>query len=361
MDEKVIEKLSLMDEKELVDYIYNLKNKLKDRVIIPVHHYQSKEIVQFADFVGDSYKLAVECSKVNAEFILFCGVLFMAEGASLLAKQNQKILIPEAMAGCPMADMVDINLVEKAYQIIGKNCTKEIVPIVYMNSYADLKSFCGVKNGTVCTSSNAAKIFDYYLKKDKIILFFPDYYLGKNTAKGIKIDEKYIVKINRDLSFETKADVSKTKIFLWDGYCPIHQRFTSGDISCLREKYPDIKIIVHPECTEKVVEKSDISGSTEMIYKLIKDSSPNSVWGVGTETVFVNRLATDFKDKVIIPLRDSVCKNMAKITLKSLALSFQSIDNYINKRGKLKYEITTKDKYKINAKKSLEKMIEIIE
>ena len=350
-----------MNKEKLIEHIKSLKKKIGNKVIIPAHHYQDIEIIKFGDFIGDSYKLAVESGKTNSDFILFCGVLFMAEGASILAKSNQKVLIPEPRAGCPLADMADLPSIKKAYNLISKESKKEIAPVVYMNSYAELKSFCGEKKGAVCTSSNARKILEYYFKKDMAILFFPDYYLGKNTANSMNIDEKHIVKIKKNLTLETIGKINEAKIFLWDGFCPVHQKFTSGDVKFLREKHPNIKIIAHPECQEEVVNESDLSGSTEKIYRLVKKSSSGSVWGIGTETTFVNRLAKEHPDKIILPLRESVCKNMVKIKLSHLASSLESIVEYLEAHGRLRYEITVDDKYKTNAKKALKKMIEIVE
>jgi len=350
-----------MDKEKLINKIKEIKKDLGKRIVIPAHHYQSPDIVQFGDFIGDSYKLAVECSKTDADYIVFCGVLFMAEGASILSRDNQKVLLPERSAGCPMADMAAIEFVEKAYEKIKKEVKRDIAPVVYMNSYADLKSFCGIHGGSVCTSSNADKIFEYYFKQDKAILFFPDYYLGRNTANTMGIDEKYIVKIKKDSSFKSTGDITEAKVLLWDGYCPIHQRFTVGDIKYLREKYPGIKIIVHPESAVEVVNEADMSGSTEKIFRLIKESPSGSKWGIGTESTFVNRLADDYPDKLIVPLRESKCKNMLKITLEALNNSLQSILDYQKGKGKLITEIRVAEEYKTGAKKALQKMIEIVE
>jgi len=350
-----------LSKEELYSLIQKMKLDLKDKIIIPVHHYQSPEIVQFADIIGDSYKLAVNCSRSDKEFIIFCGVLFMAEGASILAKDNQKILIPEPTAGCPMAEMADLELVKKAFNKIENTTGKKAAVILYINSYADIKSFCGQNNGSVCTSSNAPKIIEHFLKQDKVIFFLPDYYLGKNTAQSMDINDREIVKVKKDLSFEKDKDNKNAKIFLWDGFCPVHQRFTVSDIKNLREKYNNIQIIVHPESPEDVVKKSDFSGSTEKIYRIVTDSKPGAVWGIGTETTFVERLALENKDKTIIPLRESKCKNMTKNTPFHLAESLSSVIDFLNDNGKLKYEVMAKEEYIENAKKALNKMIEIVE
>lgn len=349
-------------KEDLIEHINMLKKKLGKKIVIPAHHYQNPSIIQFADFIGDSYKLAIESRKTTADFIVFCGVKFMAEGARILSNKNQKIIIPNPHAGCPLADMADINLVKKAFEKIKNQTKNEIVPVVYINSYADLKSFCGKNGGSVCTSSNAGKIINYYLSQNKSILFFPDYYLGKNTANNINIDEKYIVKIKKNLTLETTGNISNAKIFLWDGFCPVHQHFTINDIKNLKRNYPNIKIIVHPECREDVVNEADLSGSTEKIYKTIKESEKGSIWGIGTETTFVERIALENKDKTILPLRTSACKNMTMTTLPYLASSLQSVSNFLdNKNNTLKYEVNVENEYLENAKISLQKMIDIVE
>ena len=359
---KTFQELNKYNNDELIDFIKNLKEKLSKNIVIAAHHYQNPDIIQFADFVGDSYKLAIEANKANADFIVFCGVLFMAEGASILADKNQKILIPNPHAGCPLADMADLNMVKKAFNKIQNEINNEIAPVVYINSYADLKSFCGENEGSVCTSSNADKIINYYLNQNKSILFFPDYFLGKNTANQIGIKEESITVIKKNLSFETTGNIKDSKIFLWDGFCPIHHNFTKTDIINLRTNYPEIKIIVHPECREDIVNESDITGSTEKIYNTIKNSENGSTWGIGTETTFVERIATENKDKIILPLKTSACKNMVMTTMPYLASSLQSILYFKeNKNKSLRYEVNVEKTYQENAKKSLNKMIDIVE
>ena len=192
-------------------------------------------------------------------------------------------------------------------------------------------------------------------------IFFPDYYLGKNTGNKMNLKESEFAIIRKNSKIESSGSLSDAKIFLWDGFCPVHQRFTIGDITYLRKKYPSIKIIVHPECKEEIVDASDLSGSTEKIYNLIKESPAGSVWGIGTETTFVERLAEENTNKTILPLKSSVCKNMIKITLPKLARSLESIINYIEKDQKLLHEVRVNDKYKAGAKESLQRMIDIVE
>ena len=353
----------IMENKEiLIEKIKELKNKLNGKVVIPAHHYQRNEIVGLSDFVGDSYKLAKESSNTKSDYIVFCGVRFMAESAKILASPNQKVLIPNIMAGCPMADMIDLNTANNIFKIMQNQCNNQISPVVYMNSYADMKSFCGEKGGSVCTSSNAKKIIEYYFSEGKSIFFFPDFHLGKNIANSLGIPEKQIVKVKKDGSLISEGDIKEAKIFLYDGFCHVHQTFTEGDImTLLRKKNSDYNIIVHPECSENIVKLADSYGSTEQIYKTIKEAPKGSMWAVGTEYNFINRMAEDFKDKVIIPLRVSPCMNMEKITLENLHESLLSIFDFENGKGNLKYEITVDKEYIEKSKTALKKMIEIVE
>jgi len=345
--------------KDLISKIKEKKDLLKDKLTILAHHYQNIEIVKLADVIGDSYKLAVEGSRSNAEFILFCGVKFMAEGAGILAKKTQKIVMPDMEAGCPMAEMITAEKAKEVYNKIRENCNKEVVPVVYVNSYEDMKSFCGERGGSACTSSNAKKILEYYFNQGKSVFFSPDYNLGINTAKSLELKKEEIIKIKRNLSFE--GNIKNGRLFIWDGFCIVHKMFTPSHIVNLREKYKDIKIIVHPECDEEVVTMSDMAGSTEKIWHAVRDGKPDSIWGIGTEFNFVRRLAEECKDKKVIPLTESSCSNMEKISLSDLNMSLDSIFDYIKGSGELRFEIKATEDFKEYAKKSLEKMIKISE
>ncbi|MBF0411906.1 MAG: quinolinate synthase NadA [Desulfamplus sp.] len=370
-----------------------IKESLGNSVVIPAHHYEMDEIVKMADFLGDSYKLAVDCAANDAEYIVFCGVMFMAEGAALLAKPYQKVLIPDRTAGCPMAEMIDAVQAEKCYANISSLCDREIIPVVYMNSYADMKAFCGSRGGTVCTSSNAARIVKHFLDQGKSLFFAPDYNLGINTANRLGLGKDEIITIERDMSI--KGGNPKTaKMFLWDGFCHVHKVFTVDDINSFRQTYSqsqgntindltnfipariskaisekDINVIVHPECSEDVVNASDYSGSTSMIWKTVKAGKAGSVWAVGTELRFVERMADQFKDKTVVPLRKSVCHNMSKITLAKLKNTLESVlqhrlnksDNPDKQSDIQLDEITVQEKYREDAKKALQLMIDIVE
>jgi len=345
----------------LKKYIIDAKKRLGSRLLIPAHHYVSKDLVEIADITGDSYKLAVDVSRSDAEFIVFCGVRFMADGAKILASENQHILSPEPDAGCPMADMIDEETAEKAVEKIAGVCSREIIPIVYMNSYADSKNFCGRKGGTVCTSSNAEKIVQHFLDKDKSIFFFPDYHLGMNTAKKLNINEPLVVKIGKNLSLETGKDIKNARMFLWDGYCPIHQEFNDEDIISMRKKYPDSKVIVHPETKSSVVSLSDMSGSTQKIFDSVSKSEDGAAWIIGTETTFVNRIASTFPKKTILPLKQSPCNDMMKINLKNTADIIKSVEDFVYANGALKNEVFVENRLRENAKIALNRMIDIVE
>lgn len=354
-------KLENYTDQQLIDCIKKAKKRLGQRLVIPAHHYIRRELVELADFTGDSYRLAVDVSRSDAEFIVFCGVRFMADSAAILAKPGQHILLPEMDAGCPMADMIDEATAEAAVDRISGVCSREITPIVYMNSYAGSKSFCGRKGGTVCTSSNAEKLVKYYLDRDKSIFFFPDYHLGRNVADKLGIDKSLIVKAGRDLSLEEGKNMKEARMFLWDGFCPIHQEFTADDVKAVRASLPDAKIIVHPESMRQVVEMSDMSGSTQQIYDTIAKSSAGSTWVIGTELTFVNRIAGNFRDKIIIPLKPAPCKDMGKVNLLNTALVIKSIDDFLSEKGSLKNEITVDERLKANARIALNRMIAIVE
>jgi quinolinate synthase len=345
----------------LKQYIIEAKKRVGNRLAIPAHHYINKDLVEIADFAGDSYKLAVDVSRSSAEFIVFCGVRFMADGAKVLAGENQHILHPDPEAGCPMAEMIDEETAEKAVEMIGKVCDREIIPLVYMNSYADSKSFCGRKGGAVCTSSNAEKIVRYYLDRGQSLFFFPDFHLGHNVAQQIGIDDSLVVKVGRNLTLEDGKNLKEGKMFLWDGFCPIHQEFEDKDVLLMRKNYPAAKIIVHPESKKSVVNLSDMSGSTQQIYDRIAKSPDGSVWVIGTETTFVKRIADTFENKTILPLKTSPCKNMVKLTLRNTAESIKSVEDYIAGTGPLINEVFVDKNLVENAKLALQKMIDIVE
>jgi len=337
--------------------IIELRKELGDRVVIPAHHYQKKEITDIADFIGDSYRLAVDVSASNAEYILFCGVHFMAEGAAVLAKAHQKVVMPNPSAGCPMADMITYEQAQQTLENIRSKTQREIIPVVYMNAHARLKAFCGQHGGSVCTSSNARKILEYYLSQDKGVFFFPDQHLGRNTATEMGLSQDDISLIDKELLIPVGN--KQAKVFLWDGCCPIHQEFNVKQIHLLRKKFPGITVIVHPEVNSATAQEADMKGSTEYIYNVVKKSPPGSAWAIGTEYSFVSRLAFECADqgKTIVPLETSICNDMSMTTPQLLLETLEQIRD-----GNIENKLVIVDRtVREDAKKALQQMIAIAE
>ncbi|MEA1986145.1 MAG: quinolinate synthase NadA, partial [Candidatus Marinimicrobia bacterium] len=343
----------------ILDRIAELKEKLSDRVIILGHHYERDDVIQFADIRGDSFKLAKEATKRDdKEFIVFCGVEFMAESADVVSSDFQKVIIPDVTAGCSLADFASLENVESAWKEINSIINEKIIPITYINSTAKLKSFVGKNGGSVCTSSNASMIFDWAMEQGEKIFFFPDQYLGGNTAmqKGIDNDEIILWKRNEKYGGNSKKKIINAKVILWDGYCSVHKRFSVSDIKKLREKYPEIKIISHPECNYEVIKNSDYAGSTGQIIQTIEDSADGTIWGVGTEHHLVKRLQELFPNKKVVSLSEVgyQCVTMSKNTPEKLLKVLENLDN-----GKVINQVVVEDEVKKYAKISLDKMIEI--
>ncbi|HOX91663.1 MAG TPA: quinolinate synthase NadA [Spirochaetales bacterium] len=344
--------------------IQSLRAELGSRITIAAHHYQKAEIVSIADFTGDSYRLAVEASKSQADYIVFCGVRFMAESAAVLARPGQIVLIPDNQAGCPMADMIDANTASRFLQVLDGLCSSSVVPITYMNSYADMKALTGSRGGSVCTSSNAAKIVSRYLDTAPVF-FSPDRNLGINTARAMGIDRDRIFTVHKDGSIvpdgRPDSDPSKALLFLWDGYCHVHKRFLVSDIAAMRSAHPGARVIVHPECDEDVVAASDQSGSTEAIWKAVSGGQPGSVWVVGTEASFVHRLAASCPDRTVLPLRESYCYNMARIDTHNVLASLRSIQQHLTDPSvPLLQPIAVDESVRSDAAASLKRMIDIV-
>ena len=341
--------------KGMIDKIIKIKQDLGNRLVILTHHYQRKEIIDIGDHKGDSFGLSQRAARDgNAEYIVFCGVHFMAESAAILAKGHQTVQIPDMNAGCWMADMANSYLVENAWNsvtgIVGKD---NVTPLVYMNSDAFIKAHCGRNNGAVCTSSNAPKAFEWALKQREKIFFFPDEHLGRNTGNrlGIPEDEMMVWDPEKPMGGNTEQDIKKARVLLWKGYCLVHTRFCINDMETMRKKIPDARIVVHPECTRKVVKASDAVGSTSFIVNYVADAPQGSTIIIGTEINLVERLATEHPDKKIIPLKDSLCPNMYKINLKNLLACLENI-------GKTNI-VTVDEKIKTNALIALENMLSL--
>ncbi|MBC8440894.1 MAG: quinolinate synthase NadA [Deltaproteobacteria bacterium] len=318
-----------MTDKDMIDKIIKIKLELGNQLVILTHHYQRKEIIDLGDHRGDSFGLSQKAAQdENAKYIVFCGVHFMAESAAILAKNHQTVQIPDMNAGCWMADMADSYLVEKAWNdvtaIVGENI---VTPLVYMNSDAFIKAHCGKNNGAVCTSSNASKAFEWAFKQREKVFFFPDEHLGRNTGNHLNIpaNEMIVWDPEKPLGGNSEQDIKKAKVFLWKGYCLVHTRFTTDDIKAMRKSFPGAKIVVHPECTQEVVKASDAVGSTSFIVKYVAQSQPGSTIIIGTEINLIKRLAMEYPDKTILPLKDSLCPNMYKINLKNLLNCLENI------------------------------------
>jgi quinolinate synthase len=300
-----------LDGVALADRIRLARDKLGDRVVILGHHYQREEIIQFADVRGDSFKLSqYAASSASAEFIIFCGVHFMAETAEVLSSPHQKVILPNITAGCSMSDMAATDDVVDCWDdleaILGENT---VIPITYMNSTAAIKALCGRNGGIVCTSSNAPAIMEWAFERGEKVLFLPDQHLGRNTAikLGIPLGEMITWNPFKPLGGHTAEDIAAAKVILWQGHCSVHTRFTVQQIDKARDAHPDINVIVHPECTMDVVASADMDGSTEFIIKSITEAPPGSKWAVGTEISLVNRLAKEHPDKLVYCLDSIVC------------------------------------------------------
>jgi len=366
--------------------ILQIRQELGDRLFIPAHHYQRPEIVALADIVGDSYRLAVDVSKTDADYIVFCGVRFMAEGAAVLGKPHQTILIPEPSAVCPIAEMITAEQAEEALTRLQSVSSRTVIPVVYMNAHADLKAFCGRHGGAVCTSSNAKKILDYYFRQDASVFFFPDQHLGINTARAMGLLPGEIKKLlsdhtlvpavdDTDRQDQSTPNKDQAKIYVWDGFCPVHQKFDTAQVTDLRSRYPGITIIAHPEVDKSVAMASDLTGSTQQIYQAIRDAEPGTSWGIGTEYNFVKRLAEEFRNqgKTIVPLEEHICRNMDKITLTSLLDTLKEVQERERERTQhpstscdgpradMQREVVVPEEIRADAKIALSKMITIVE
>jgi len=302
-----------MDGEELDRCISLARAELGERLVILGHHYQRDEIIKYADYRGDSFKLAqLAAAHPEADYIVFCGVHFMAESADVLSGPNQKVILPNPAAGCSMADMANIAEVEECWDTLHEVLGDEagIIPVTYMNSAANLKAFCGKNGGIVCTSSNAPAVVDWAFQQGKRVLFFPDEHLGRNTGLKYGIKEEQMVVWNpKDpmASENAEEELENARIILWKGYCSTHMRFSSQQIAKARADYPGINVIVHPECRREVVEAADLYGSTEYIIQQIEQAPAGSQWAVATEINLVHRIAHEHPDKFIFCLDPIVC------------------------------------------------------
>ena len=342
------------------------RRALGKTTILLGHHYQRDEVIRFADLTGDSYKLSKAAAETDANYIIFCGVHFMAESADVLAHEGQQIILPDLNAGCSMADMAEIGQVEECWETLldAGVSENEILPITYMNSAAAIKAFCGERGGLVCTSSNARKAFEWAFARAKKILFLPDQHLGRNTghAMGIPLNEMVVYDPWQSLGGVgggiTPDRLRAARVVLWKGHCSVHQRFLPEHVDKVRAKYPGIQVIVHPECRLEVCEKADALGSTEGLIKIVKDAPAGSSFAIGTEIHLVNRLAKEYapQGKKIITLDDTgcLCTTMYRISPQHLAWALENLVE-----GRVVNRIQVRDDVKYWARVALDRMLEI--
>lgn len=321
-----------MSDENVLQELKILREKLGPRVVVLGHHYQQDDIIALADVTGDSLELARHAAKLpdSTEYIVFCGVHFMAETADMLTGGKKKVILPDMRAGCSMADMANRRDIDRAWKFLKQHSSGTITPITYINCAATLKSFVGENGGAICTSSNAEKIITWALKQGEKLLFFPDQHLGRNTCHklGIPLSEMVVYDPRRENGGLTSEQVQKAKVILWYGYCSVHQGFTTEHIQMWRKKDPTRTLIVHPECSFDVVQGSDLAGSTSFIINHIQAAPAGSKFAVGTEINLVNRLAERFKDKDIVSLSpyQCLCTTMYRIRPRWMLESFRAID-----------------------------------
>ena len=301
-----------MSPEELDRRITRARAALGEKLVILGHHYQRDEVIKYADFTGDSFKLARHAAaQERAEFVLFCGVHFMAESADILTRPDVRVILPNMAAGCSMADMADPDDVFAAWERISDvlGGSQTVIPITYMNSAASLKAFVGERDGIVCTSSNARRTFEYAFERGDKVLFFPDQHLGRNTGyqMGIALDEMALWNWRMPNGGLTAEQIEKARVILWQGHCSTHQRFSVEQIAKARAEDADVNVIVHPECRWEVVQAADDWGSTEKIIKKVSEAPGGTTWAVGTEINLVNRLAQENPDKTVFCLDPVVC------------------------------------------------------
>jgi quinolinate synthase len=346
---------------DVQDRIVRAKQALGSRVIILGHHYQRDEVIRHADVTGDSFKLAQHAAQhPDAEFIVFCGVHFMAESADVLASAHQRVVLPDLTAGCTMADMAETDQVDDCWDELTAVIGDDVVPVTYMNSSADLKAFCGRHGGAVCTSSNARAVIDWALGRKPRVLFFPDQHLGRNTGfrMGIPLEQMLVWDPYEPNGGLTPDQMRAAKIVLWKGHCSVHNRFTPEMVDARRAEIPGVKVIVHPECRFEVAQKADAIGSTEGIIKTVADSPDGTKWAIGTELNLVNRLAKQFAaTKPIVSLDDCfcVCGTMFRIDPPHLLWALESLV-----RGEVVNEIRVPEAVARDARTALDRMLSIV-
>lgn len=368
-----VEKASLHERQPLPDAYLNLQDEemalrigaaraaLGDRLVILGHHYQRDEVIRFADYTGDSFKLAgAIANHPAADYIVFCGVHFMAESADILALPHQRVILPDLAAGCSMADMAPADQLEVCWNELRQmNLASRVVPVTYINSAAEIKSLVGENGGTVCTSSNAAATLTWGWQQKEKILFLPDQHLGRNTAfkMGMPLDQMVVWDPYEPFGGLTRDQLEHAKLILWKGHCSVHVRFTTQQIAKVRAEHPGITVIVHPEVPFDVLQAADDSGSTEHILKTVRDAAPGTSWAVGTEVHLVHRLAEEVAPgKTVVSLDQfgCLCSTMFRVSPNHLLWVLDSLVD-----GEVVNEIVVPDEQKKWAKIALDRMLAI--
>jgi quinolinate synthase len=351
--------LGLSDE-EMDRRIAAARKTLGSRLVILGHHYQRDEVIKFADYTGDSFKLARHiAARPEAEFIVFCGVHFMAESADVLCAPHQQVILPDLAAGCSMADMAAPDQLEMVWEELQQMGITGVVPVTYINSAASIKSFVGERGGTVCTSSNAMATLKWAFARGEKILFLPDQHLGRNTAykMGIPLDEMVVWDPNEIFGGLDPEQVKRAKMILWKGHCSVHTRFSAAQIRTIREQHPGVRVIVHPEVPWEVVQAADDSGSTEYILSQVRSGAPGSVWAVGTEIHLVNRLAQEVAPgKTVLSLDQfgCLCSTMFRVSPNHLLWILEELVE-----GRVHNRITVPEEQKHWNKVALDRMLSI--
>ena len=353
----------VMPDNSLESRIQAAKDTLGSDCVVLGHHYQRDEVIRFADFRGDSYRLARAASESSARYIVFCGVHFMAESADVLGRDGQAVILPDLNAGCSMADMAEITQVEDAWEhFVRAGITDDaghgVTPITYVNSTAAIKAFCGERGGLVCTSSNAKGAYDWATARNEKLFFLPDQHLGRNTgyAKGIPLNEMVVwdpYMINGGL---TNEQMKRAKVILWKGHCSVHQRFLPEHVEHMRAAHPGVQIVTHPECRWEVCQNADATGSTDFIIKFVKAAPAGSTIAIGTEIHLVHRLAAEHPDKTVLSLDDSgcLCTTMFRISPQHLCWALENLVD-----GNVVNQIKVKKNVKQWAKVALDRMLEV--
>ncbi|GJM24144.1 MAG: quinolinate synthase A [Phycisphaerae bacterium] len=348
---------SKLSPEEITAQITEHKRNFADRLVILGHHYQQDDVLEFADFNGDSLKLSQIAAQQNdAEFVVFCGVHFMAESADILTDDSVKVILPDLSAGCSMADMAALDQLEDAWAFLNESAGAKFVPITYVNSAASIKAFCGEHGGACCTSSNAAMVLEWAFKQGDKVIFLPDQHLGRNTAyaMGIPLDDMVVYDPKEPDGGLSAGQARDAKVILWKGHCSVHQLFNAAQCDAIRANEPDRKILVHPECSWEVVQKADLAGSTEFIINTIEQAPKGSKWAIGTEVHLVNRLTNTHQDKDVRSLAtiQCLCTTMYRISPTQLLWSLDELAD-----GRVTNQISVHPDIKHWANVALERML----